>query len=166
MTKGTPSDSTPQDAVLNEAESQTLPRYEITDADGDGDIDFKDAAILAEYDVHGHEETPETAWQHALARIGRIFAGFGLMIAGVVMIFVPGPGLLAFAAGLVILSRDFVWAEKVLRYLQSRVPGLDPDGTNSEEGAVHVWRVSSSGCRCIDLVVLLRRRRVVRREPP
>ncbi len=127
MTKGTPSDSTPQDAVLNEAESQTLPRYEITDADGDGDIDFKDAAILAEYDVHGHEETPETAWQHALARIGRIFAGFGLMIAGVVMIFVPGPGLLAFAAGLVILSRDFVWAEKVLRYLQSRVPGLDPD---------------------------------------
>jgi len=53
--------------------------------------------------------------------------GFGLILAGIVMIFVPGPGLLAFAAGLAILARDFVWADKVLRYVRKKVPGLDPD---------------------------------------
>lgn len=101
--------------------------YVLRDADHDGDVDFKDAAILAEYETGEREPDAETAWKRAVARIGRIAAGFGLMIAGVVMIFVPGPGLLAFAAGLAILSRDFVWADKVLRFVRSKVPGLDPD---------------------------------------
>ena len=102
-------------------------RYQNWDADHDGDVDFKDAAILAEYETGEREADPETAWKRAMARIGRMIAGFGLMIAGIVMIFVPGPGLLAFAAGLAILSRDFVWADKVLRFVRSKVPGLDPD---------------------------------------
>lgn len=102
-------------------------KFQNTDADFDGDVDFKDAAILAEYETGEREDDPDTAWRRALARIGRMTAGFGLMIAGIVMIFVPGPGLLAFAAGLVILSRDFVWADKALRFLRSKVPGLDPD---------------------------------------
>lgn len=103
------------------------PPFQNRDADFDGDVDFKDALILAEYDTGVREDNPQTAWRRALARIGRMTAGFGLMIAGIVMIFVPGPGLLAFAAGLAILSRDFVWADKVLRYVRSKVPGLDPD---------------------------------------
>ncbi len=110
-----------------DVEADTLPPYTNRDVDGDGDVDIKDAAILAEYDVDGSEQGPETAWKRAMARICRIIAGFCLMIAGVVMIFVPGPGLLAFAAGLVILAQDFVWADKLLRYVRSKVPGLDPD---------------------------------------
>lgn len=101
--------------------------YVNRDADGDGDVDIKDAAILAEYETGTRESDPETAWKSVLARLGRIAAGFGLMIAGIVMIFVPGPGLLAFAAGLAILSKDFVWAAKVLRFVRRVVPGLDPD---------------------------------------
>lgn len=103
------------------------PNYVVTDVDGDGDADVKDAAILAEYETGEREADPETAWKAVVARLGRMAAGFGLMIAGIVMIFVPGPGLLAFAAGLAILSKDFVWADKVLRYVRSKVPGLDPD---------------------------------------
>ncbi len=102
-------------------------KYQNRDVDGDGDVDFKDALILAEFDTGEREPDADTAWKRALARIGRITAGFGLMLAGIIMIFVPGPGLLAFAAGLAILSRDFVWADKVLRYVRKKVPGLDPD---------------------------------------
>lgn len=115
-------------AVVTQPEPQDeLHPYTNRDADGDGDVDLKDAAILAEYETGEREPDAETAWKRALARIGRIAAGFGLMIAGVVMIFVPGPGLLAFAAGLAILSKDFVWAQKVLRFVRKVVPGLDPD---------------------------------------
>lgn len=109
-----------EDALFEEREPDL-------DADMDGDVDLKDAAILAEYETGEREGDPETAWKRALARIGRMTAGFGLMIAGIVMIFVPGPGLLAFAAGLLILSRDFVWARKVLDFVQRIVPGLDPN---------------------------------------
>lgn len=116
-------DGPPQDQVR---ETQNV-GSRLTDADGDGDVDYKDAAILAEYETGEREPDAETAWKRATARIGRMIAGFGLMIAGIVMIFVPGPGLLAFAAGLVILSRDFVWAAKLLRFIREKVPGLDPD---------------------------------------
>lgn len=32
------------------------------------------------------------------------------------------------AAGLVVLSRDFAWADRALRYLRAKVPGLDEEG--------------------------------------
>ena len=32
------------------------------------------------------------------------------------------------AAGLVILSRDVVWADRALRYLRKKTPGLEEDG--------------------------------------
>jgi len=106
---------------------EKTPAYQNRDVNNDGNIDLRDALILAEYDTGEREDNPETAWKRTLARLGRIGVGFGLMLAGLIMIFVPGPGLLAFAAGLAILSRDFVWADKVLRYVRSKVPGLDPD---------------------------------------
>ena len=109
-------------------DAQDMPgMYENRDVNHDGEVNFKDAAILAEYETGVREADPESAWKHAMVRIGRITSGTCLMIAGVVMIFVPGPGLLAFAAGLAILARDFVWAERVLRFLVGKVPGLDPD---------------------------------------
>ncbi len=126
MTASEPQDDV-KDAIFRNADFNGDKDFVLRDADFDGDEDFKDAAILAEYETGERETDPETAWKRALARIGRMAAGFGLMIAGIVMIFVPGPGLLAFAAGLVILSRDFVWAEKLLRFVRSKVPGLDPD---------------------------------------
>jgi uncharacterized protein (TIGR02611 family) len=41
--------------------------------------------------------------------------GFGVVIAGVVMLVVPGPGLLVIIAGLAILATEFVWAERALK---------------------------------------------------
>jgi hypothetical protein len=40
----------------------------------------------------------------------------------------PGPGWVVIAGGLVILAQDFVWAEKTLRYVRRRAPGIPEDG--------------------------------------
>lgn len=110
----------PQDSE----EDQPGPR----DVDRDGDYDFRDAAILAEMDVTKHEETVDEAWHHVLVRIGRMAAGFGLLGAGVAMFVLPGPGILAIASGLVILAKDFVWADRALRYMRDKVPGMEEEG--------------------------------------
>lgn len=98
------------------------------DINHDGREDFRDAAILAELDTGHREETVDQAWHHALVRIGRMIAGFAILLSGIAMLVLPGPGVVAMAAGLVILSRDFMWADRALRYLRKRTPGLEEEG--------------------------------------
>jgi uncharacterized protein (TIGR02611 family) len=43
-----------------------------------------------------------------------VLAGFVVVLAGIVMIPLPGPGLLVVAAGLAVLALEFVWAERLL----------------------------------------------------
>lgn len=40
--------------------------------------------------------------------------GLVLLLGGVILSFTPGPGLLLLAGGLAVLSREYVWAEKLL----------------------------------------------------
>jgi len=40
--------------------------------------------------------------------------GFALVIAGIVLLFLPGPGLLVVIAGLALLATEFVWARRLL----------------------------------------------------
>ncbi len=47
-------------------------------------------------------------------RIGVSIVGFPLIILGIVLIPLPGPGLLIVAAGLFVLSLEFDWAKKYL----------------------------------------------------
>jgi len=47
-------------------------------------------------------------------RIAVTVAGFAVLLAGVVMMVTPGPGLLAIFAGLAILATEWAWAEKAL----------------------------------------------------
>lgn len=55
-------------------------------------------------------------------RFLRIFAGFALLVAGVVLLVSPGPGWLLIALGLGLLSVDFIWARHLLDRL--RVQGV------------------------------------------
>lgn len=98
------------------------------DPDGDGHIQFRDAAIQAELEIGLTEETPTRAWHHVLLRLGRMVAGFSLLLAGAAMMVLPGPGAVVMAAGLVVLSRDVAWADRALRYLRRKAPGLDEEG--------------------------------------
>lgn len=98
------------------------------DSDAAGDVHFRDAAIQAELETGIAEETPTRAWHHVLLRLGRMSVGFLVLFVGVAMMVLPGPGAVVMAAGLVILSRDVAWADRALRYLRRKTPGLDEEG--------------------------------------
>lgn len=62
---------------------------------------------------------------HALRRIGSLVAvsvtGTLLIVAGVIMLLTPGPGLLAIAAGLAVWAREFRWARRLLNRARDRI---------------------------------------------
>lgn len=47
-------------------------------------------------------------------RIFLIIAGFTLLLAGVVMLITPGPGMLVIFLGLGLLAAEFVWARRLM----------------------------------------------------
>lgn len=47
-------------------------------------------------------------------RIGVSVAGSVLLLAGLVMMVLPGPGILFIIAGLAVLATEYVWAERML----------------------------------------------------
>lgn len=75
-----------------------------------------------------------------MIRIARIGAGLGLVVLGLFLLVLPGPGILTIAGGLAILAIDFVWARRTLDWMKDRyrhyftsqrVEGA-PDGTPDE----------------------------------
>lgn len=88
----------------------------------------EEAAIEAEFETGEREETVEEAKAHALVRVARMSVGFLVVIIGIIALPLPGPGWLIIAAGLTILSKDIAWAERLLRYIRRRVPGIPEDG--------------------------------------
>lgn len=88
----------------------------------------EEAAIEAEFETGEREESVEEARAHALVRTGRMAVGFLVVIIGIIALPLPGPGWLIIAAGLTILSKDVAWAERLLRYIRKRVPGIPEDG--------------------------------------
>jgi len=47
-------------------------------------------------------------------RVGVTIAGFAVLLAGVALLVLPGPGWLLIFIGLGILSTEYVWAQKML----------------------------------------------------
>jgi hypothetical protein len=87
-----------------------------------------EAAEEAEW-ADGGEETEAEVRAHLLIRLGRISLASVILLAGVIMLALPGPGWLVIAVGLALLSRDVAWAERWLVAVRKRVPGARPDGT-------------------------------------
>lgn len=56
--------------------------------------------------------------EHPLSRLVRqaavVVAGFGLIIAGAILLVLPGPGIVLILLGLGILGREFRWARRLL----------------------------------------------------
>ena len=53
-------------------------------------------------------------------RVGITVAGFVVILAGVAMLVLPGPGLLVIVAGLAILATEYVWAQRLLKIAQKK----------------------------------------------
>lgn len=55
-----------------------------------------------------------------MLRISRIGAGMALVVLGLFLLVLPGPGILTIAGGLAILAIDFAWARNLLEWMKSR----------------------------------------------
>ena len=53
-------------------------------------------------------------------RIAVFVAGVAVVLAGVAMLVLPGPGLVVIILGLAILATEFAWAERALDHAKSK----------------------------------------------
>lgn len=81
---------------------------------------LEEAAIQAEYATGREEATEEKARRNVFLRIGTIVVGFTVLLGGVAMMILPGPGILGILAGLGILSRELSWAERWMEAVKKR----------------------------------------------
>jgi uncharacterized protein (TIGR02611 family) len=84
--------------------------------------ELEQAAIEAEFETGRHEETEAEAKRHILIRIGRVTLGVIVLVAGLLMLPLPGPGLVTIAAGLALLASDVPYARKLLETVRKRLP--------------------------------------------
>ncbi|MBX3314850.1 MAG: PGPGW domain-containing protein [Actinobacteria bacterium] len=81
---------------------------------------LRQAAINAELATGNQERTAERAKRNVFVRIGTIVVGFAVLIGGLVMLVLPGPGLVGIIVGLGLLARELAWAERLLEYVKKR----------------------------------------------
>ena len=93
--------------------------------------ELEQAAIEAELATGRREESVAEAKRHILIRIGRVFLGTIVVIAGLLMLPLPGPGMLTIAAGLALLASDVPFARNLLESVRKRLPA-DADGKVSK----------------------------------
>ncbi len=55
-----------------------------------------------------------------LRRVAVTLAGFAVVLAGLVLLMLPGPGLVVVGVGLAILATEFVWAWRAQRFVRTR----------------------------------------------
>ena len=91
---------------------------------------LEQAAIEAELETGRHEETIAEAKRHILIRIGRVALGTVVVIAGLLMLPLPGPGMITIAAGLALLASDVPFARNLLERVRERLPA-DAEGNVS-----------------------------------
>jgi len=53
-------------------------------------------------------------------RLAVTLVGFALLLLGVAMIVLPGPGLLVIIAGLAVLATEYIWARRLLMAAKAR----------------------------------------------
>jgi uncharacterized protein (TIGR02611 family) len=53
-------------------------------------------------------------------RIAISLIGFALVLVGIVLLVLPGPGLLVIVAGLAVLGTEYVWAQRTLNYARRK----------------------------------------------
>ena len=56
--------------------------------------------------------------KNATRRAAKVVGGFGLLVAGIAMLALPGPGWLTIFAGLTLLATEFDWARQLLDRLK------------------------------------------------
>ena len=105
---------------------------------------FREAAIEAEFETGEREPTPRKAWRHAVTRMVRMGFGLAVVVLGIIMMPLPGPGLLVVAVGLAILARDVAWADRLLGKVRERLPS-DAEGKLPRSTIVTMILLATAG---------------------
>jgi uncharacterized protein (TIGR02611 family) len=69
-----------------------------------------------------------------LFRVLFAVAGTGVLFAGIVMLVLPGPGLLVTGVGLAMLALEFAWAEHLLSRIAARLQAIRLGASRSSGG--------------------------------
>lgn len=101
---------------------------------------LEDAAIDAEFATGVHEETVDEAKQQLWRRAARVLGGSILVVIGLILLVLPGPGLVVLALGLALLARDVPFARNLLVQVRRRLPD---DGEGNLPTSVIVLMVVS-----------------------
>jgi uncharacterized protein (TIGR02611 family) len=84
----------------------------------------------------------------AVRRVFLEVLGWALVIGGIAALVLPGPGLLALFAGLVLLSQQYAWAERRVEPVKKRAVKAAADG-------VQTWpRIALSLLGVLSLVIV------------
>ena len=70
----------------------------------------------------------------AAKRVVVLVVGGTVLVIGVVMLVLPGPGLVVTPAGLAILATEFIWARRLLAKVKSSATGAASAVSNSIRG--------------------------------
>jgi uncharacterized protein (TIGR02611 family) len=81
---------------------------------------WRAAARAAEEATGRRERTRDEAKRNIIIRLVIIVAGFVVLLAGLVALVLPGPGLLLIIVGLGILAQELAWAERMLEYAKKK----------------------------------------------
>lgn len=71
-----------------------------------------------------------------IKRATRIAAGSGLVLIGIPMLVLPGPGLLTIFAGLTVVSSEFEWAERVVDRVKEKTARLRGENERPSDSVV------------------------------
>ncbi|HPU13525.1 MAG TPA: PGPGW domain-containing protein [Aeromicrobium sp.] len=74
-------------------------------------------------------------WFH---RTGSEALGWTLIVLGLFMLVMPGPGLLAMLGGVALLARHYVWADRIFEPLEEKAIEAAKFGVGS------IWRIAAS----------------------
>ncbi|GIU84213.1 MAG: hypothetical protein KatS3mg008_0988 [Acidimicrobiales bacterium] len=88
---------------------------------------IEQAAIEAEFETGRREESVEEARKSLLLRLVQISVGSVVLLSGLLLMVMPGPGMVVVAIGLAILAPEVPFARRLLERVQERIP-RDDDG--------------------------------------
>jgi len=92
---------------------------------------LEEVAVEVEMATGRREETEAEAKRHLLFRVGRVIVGAFVTVAGLILLVLPGPGLVVVAVGLAILAQDVPFARRLLDRVRARIPS-DTEGNISK----------------------------------
>jgi len=87
--------------------------------------ELEEAAIEAELESGRREESVEAAKRHVAWRMVRVSLGIVITGFGILLLALPGPGLVVVALGLGVLAQDVPFARRLLDRVQDRIPRND-----------------------------------------